>query len=314
MYRSGVATMNEDESAPKTKWVKAQFFHLVPHHSKSLTKYRPVAWADKLRNAVNATDPVLNFEDRNQVKYTFNMRGSSSAIIAKSMGDAQVRQVSGSDEILPVQLEDVDTYLAMVNHVYFYNDINAFAIMSGPPGTPRSNAGAGLANLLHPLGDRDYWLARPISSPGQIEEFKKAARIQSAQIRADVAPPDLLYERLETQNIGDTMIQVASLVGADIAIELQVKVKSPKQHGNATGLLKNFLNLCKLWPGAKKKKMQVVTAEGEILDLLDHKLIEQFGIPLLEGGVDPKLLVSVFENVCVGWHDRIREAVKAAEA
>lgn len=305
--------MSEDENVPKTKWVKAQFFHLIPHHPKGLMKCRPVAWVDKLRNAVNATDPVLNFEDRNQVRYTFNLRGSSSAIIAKSMGDAQVRQVSSTDEILPVQLEDVDTYLAMVNHVYFYNDINAFAIMSGPPGTPRSNAGAGLANLLHPLSDGGYWLAQPITSPGQIDEFEKAARVQSAQIRADVAPPDLLYERLDAQNIGDTMIQVANLVGADITIELQVKVKSPKQHGNATGLLKSFLNLCKRWPGAKKKKMQVVTADNEMLDLLDHKLIEQFGIPLLEGGVDPKVLVSEFENVCAGWHDRIREAVKAAE-
>ena len=303
--------MSEDERASKEKWVKAQFFHLAAHSPKGLMRRHPVAWADKLRSVVNAAEPVLNFEDRNQVKYTFNLRGTSSAIIAKSMGDAQVRQVSGADEILPVRLEDVDTYLAMVNHVYFYNNINAFAIMSGPPGTPRSNAGAGLANLLYPLSDGAYWMAQAITSPGQIEEFEKAPRIQSVQIRVDVAPPDLMYERSDAENIGDAMVQVANCVGANITMEMQVKIKKPKQNGNATSLLKNFLNLRKLLPGAKK--MQVVTADSETLDLLEHKLIERFGIPLSEDGADPKVLVSAFENVCAGWHDRIREAVKVAE-
>lgn len=293
------------------KEVGVQFYRLVPYFRDGPGKRKPVRWANVLRAKVEASEPVLTFEDKNKRSYTYNMRGESSVAIAKSVGDTRIQQVNSDAEIVPVHLDEVDTYLALVNHVYFYNDLNVLAILSGPPGVPALSAAVGLANHLQPLPDGGRWEGKALMSPGQLEKFEEQSRLQSVFFRADATPMDLLYEESNVANIGDFVTQLSTAIGSEITVELKVKVKRARENPHGTELLKSVTKLPKLLPGAKK--LQATTVDSELLDLLEHKLGASMAVPLLEGGLDLNALVHAFENVCARWHDRIREALKASE-
>lgn len=298
---------------PGSKTRKIKFFRLVAQHRDYIMKSPQVDWAFKLAKACEQTPPAREYSDDHKQSYVFDHRGTSTVAVAKRVIGSPVQLVGQDQTIRPLLLEDLDAYLAFTTYAYLYT-FNAFGILSGAPGTPRSAAVASLANHLHPLGDGGRWQARPLMEPAQLEQFEETGKggVRSLVVKADVTPSHLLSQDGQVRSLFDYMTALSDAVGSELSVEMTVRVKHAKQHPSSLRRLFGLIKPGEIRPSASK--LQVTSADQEMLDLMEHNLAREFDLPVLEGGIDLDSLVESIETVGGNMQTRIQEAVIAAEA
>lgn len=290
---------------------KAQFFRLVPHYRDGLRPSPSINWPDLLSGACGPQAPAREFCDERKQTFAFDSRHSNTVAIAKRVAGSPVQVVDRDQTIKPLQINEVDAYLAFTTYAYLF-PFNAFGIVSGMPGVPRAGAVAAFANHLSPLPDGGTWQAKALTAPAQLEKFHKVkGGVNRLVVKADAIPSHLFTEDRPVRSVYDYMTSLSDAVGCEISIEMTLKVKNAKKHRSGLRRLFELINPEELRPSASK--LQVTSDEHELIDLMDHHLAIDFPLPLLDGGVDLDGLVQAFEKVCALMQDEIHQTVTIAE-
>jgi hypothetical protein len=302
--------MTEDAApADKIKPKKLGCFELGVHWPDSVTRPAPkVNWIEEIAKAAGGQRRV---PAPGGVEYVFESRGDRSVIIAKRIPDVDVQAVNGGSlRIGPIRLENVDDFFARANYVSFY-PFNAFTMFTPQPGAPTLTAVAAIANHLRPL-EGGVWDARPIMAKPDIEEFSKARKMRKLTFHGTIRPNGLLGSD-QSDSLSDAWAQIGDIIGADVSVRIQMKVRKPSQHPDA---LRRFKEAFHPQDMADAGKLTADIEEGSssvTVNLLQHDLATAVELPVTGTTVIEADMVQKLEEASVTMEPKVKETLELKE-
>lgn len=305
----GVGTDSAIGAGEREALRKLGFFELAVHWRDSVERPAPsIDWRREVEEYLKQGAQLV--KEAAGSECVFEERGGGATVAAKRVPALDIQQVSGvSLKIGPVPMEGVNDFLARANYMQFFS-FNALAMLSPPPGSPTYSAAAALANAVHPV-DGGVWVAKPITSAGQIEEYRNAKHVKSLRFAGIVRVPTLFYS--EASSLGRAMSNISAIVGADVSVKLELRVKNASRNREATRRLRQAVEPEQM-EGASR--LGVETADGIIggaLELLAHNLSAFVTLTIVDGHLDQDDLVAQIRNVSALMEDRIEKLVQLAK-
>ncbi len=292
---------------------RVHFFGLVVQERSSAVRAEQQSWASLLEAKSQLSIAERTFEGPYGIQLvTEHIPGSQQVVLGRVVDDTGLRlahMVTG--KFRPVVPESADEFFTRVTYLQFFDSCNAVALVGGAGTVPSKSHLEALVNWLAPL-EGARWAARDLWAQGDIERFNGSSGASKVEISTDAHPADLVsLDEPEAQSIGGLVTRAASLTGADISVSMTIRVRRPRDHPEATRILKGLVSRTVPFRGARKVRVETTGLASEVLNLVQYKLAAQVALPL--DHVTPaelqEAILDALAHVCGQWETRVRKAM-----